>query len=41
MARRPKESMCIDESIVLFVGRLSFRQFNQNKRHRYGIKIFK
>ncbi|KAE9523006.1 hypothetical protein AGLY_016637 [Aphis glycines] len=37
----PKESMCIDESIVPFVGRLSFRQYIQNKRHRYGIKIFK
>lgn len=36
----PKESMCIDESIVPFVGRLSFKQYIQNKRHRYGIKIF-
>ncbi|CAI6377535.1 unnamed protein product [Macrosiphum euphorbiae] len=41
MARTPKESMCIDESIVPFVGRLLFRQYIQNKRHRYGIKIFK
>lgn len=41
MARTPEESMCIDESIVPFVGRLSFRQYIQNKRHRYGIKIFK
>lgn len=41
MARTPKESMCIDESIVPFMGRLSFRQYIQNKRHRYGIKIFK
>lgn len=37
----PKESMCIDESIVPFVGKLSFKQYIQNKRHRYGIKIFK
>lgn len=41
MARIPKESMCIDESIVPFVGRLSFKQYIQNKKHRYGIKIFK
>ncbi|XP_025198729.1 piggyBac transposable element-derived protein 1-like [Melanaphis sacchari] len=41
MARTPKESMCIDESIVPYVGRLSFRQYIQNKRHRYRIKIFK
>jgi len=33
--------MCIDESIFPFVGRLSFRQYIKNKRHRYGIKIFK
>ncbi|XP_029348356.1 piggyBac transposable element-derived protein 4-like, partial [Acyrthosiphon pisum] len=31
--------MCIDESIIPFVGRLSFRQYIKN--HRYGIKIFK
>lgn len=33
--------MCIDESVIPFVGRLSFRQYIKNKRHRYGIKIFK
>ena len=33
--------MYIDESIVSFVGHLSFRQYIQNKRHRYGTKIFK
>lgn len=41
MARTPKESMRIDETIVPFKGRLSFRQYIQNKRHRYDIKIFK
>lgn len=41
MARTPNESMCIDESIVPFVGRLSFRQYIQYKRHRYCVKIFK
>lgn len=37
----PEEHMCIDESIIPFVGRLSFRQYIKNKHHRYGIKIFK
>lgn len=37
----PSENMCIDESVIPFVGRLSFRQFIKNKRHRYGIKVFK
>jgi len=29
----PSENMCIDESVIPFVGRLSFRQFIKNKRH--------
>lgn len=33
----PEESLCIDESVIPFIGRLSFRR----KRHRYGVKIFK
>lgn len=37
----PGENLCVDESIIPFVGRLSFRQYIQNKRHRYGIKVFK
>jgi len=37
----PNDSMCIDESMVPFSGRLLFRQYNASKRHRYGIKIFK
>ncbi|XP_025425482.1 piggyBac transposable element-derived protein 4-like [Sipha flava] len=37
----PEQNVCIDESIVPFKGRLKFRQFISNKRHRYGIKIFK
>ncbi|XP_060881920.1 piggyBac transposable element-derived protein 4-like [Metopolophium dirhodum] len=37
----PSKNMCIDESVIPFVGRLSFRQFIKNKRHRYGIKVFK
>lgn len=33
--------MCIDESVVPFIGRLVFRQYLKNKKHRHGIKIFK
>lgn len=34
-------NVCIDESMVPFIGRLSFRQYLKNKTHKYGIKIFK
>lgn len=37
----PEESMCIDESIIPFRGRVVFRQYLPNKSHRYGIKVFK
>lgn len=32
--------MCIDESIVEWKGRLSFKQFIPSKQHRFGIKLF-
>lgn len=37
----PNDSVCIDESMVPFLRRLLFRQYNASKRHHYGIKIFK
>lgn len=37
----PEEDLCIDEIVVLFLGRLVFGQFIKNKKHRYGIKIDK
>jgi hypothetical protein len=37
----PKEAVCIDETLVPFRGRLSFRQFIKNKRHKFGIKLYK
>lgn len=40
-ARAPKQSMCIDESMIPFTGRLSFKQYIQNKTNKYGIKLFK
>jgi hypothetical protein len=38
---RPGRDVCIDESLVPFRGRIVFRQYIPNKRHRYGIKLFK
>ena len=40
-AFRPGREVCIDESLVPFRGRIIFRQYIPNKRHRYGIKLFK
>lgn len=37
----PGTSVCIDESMVPFQGRLVFKQFEKNKAHKFGIKVFK
>lgn len=37
----PHEYLCVDESMVPFRGRLIMLQFNKQKRHKYGIKLFK
>lgn len=37
----PEEKVCIDKSVIPFIGRLIFRQYLKNKKHRYEIKIFK
>lgn len=37
----PTEDICIDKSLVPFRGRIIFRQYLKQKRHKYGIKIFK
>ena len=34
---RPYQNLCIDESLVLFRGRVIFRQYIKSKRHRYDI----
>lgn len=34
------ENLALDESMVLFQGRLFFRQYLKNKRHKYGIKLY-
>ena len=36
----PYQNVVIDESLVLWRGNLSFRQYIPSKRHRFGIKLF-
>jgi len=35
----PDEILCVDESLVPFRGRIIFRQYLKQKRHRYEIKV--
>lgn len=37
----PNENICVDESMVPFRGQITFRQYNKQKRHKYGIQVFK
>lgn len=36
----PSKNLALDESMVLFRGRLVFRQYIKNKRHKYGVKLY-
>ncbi|KAI2661017.1 PiggyBac transposable element-derived protein 4 [Labeo rohita] len=36
----PYRVLCIDESLLLWKGRLRFRQYIPSKRKRFGIKLF-
>lgn len=36
----PDKNICIDESMMLWRGRLLFRQYIKNKKHKYGIKLY-
>ena len=36
----PWENLCIDESLMLWKGRLSFKQYIPSTRHRFGVKLF-
>lgn len=36
----PYQKDVIDESLVLFKGRMKFKQYIPSKRHRFGIKVF-
>lgn len=37
----PEENICIDETMIPFRGKLSFRQYLKGKRHKFGMKLFK
>lgn len=37
----PGETICIDESLIPFRGRLIMRQYIPNKANKYGVKVFK
>lgn len=36
----PYQNICIDESLMLWKGRLSFKQYIPKKGHRFGVKFF-
>lgn len=36
----PYQNLCIDESLMLWKGRLAFKQYIPKKRHRFGVKFF-
>ena len=36
----PWETLCVDESLMLWKGRLSFKQYIPTKRRRFGMKLF-
>lgn len=37
----PDETVCIDETMMPWRGRLGFHQYIPSKRHKYGVKFFK
>ena len=39
-AYSPGKNLSMDESLVLFKGRLSFKQYISSKRARFGIKLY-
>lgn len=36
----PNEALSLDESMLLWRGRLIFRQYIKNKKYKYGIKFY-
>src|SRR5687768_7856401 len=36
----PHQNLCVDKSLLLFKGRLKFKQYVPSKRSRFGIKTF-
>jgi hypothetical protein len=37
---QPNREICVDESLVLYKGRLLFKQYIKSKRARFGVKVF-
>jgi hypothetical protein len=37
---KPYKNLCIDESLMLWKGRLNFKQYILTKRYRFGVKLF-
>lgn len=40
MVMRPLRSGAVDEALILWKGRLAFRQYMKSKRARFGVKVF-
>ncbi|KAI4487688.1 hypothetical protein M0802_011950 [Mischocyttarus mexicanus] len=38
---KPGKTVVIDETMILWRGRLCFRQYLKGKRHKYGMKVYK
>jgi len=36
----PNKNICIDESMMLWRGKLHFRQYIKNKKHKYDVKLY-
>ena len=41
LSYQPRKSLSVDESLVLFKGRLKFKQYIKSKRSSFGIKLYK
>ena len=37
----PEEYVSLDESLMKYTGRMSYKQFNPSKRARFGVKFYK
>ena len=37
---KPGKNLSVDESLILFKGRIHFRQYIKTKRARFGIKLY-
>ncbi|KAG8239945.1 hypothetical protein J437_LFUL018095, partial [Ladona fulva] len=36
----PKRELCLDESMILWRGKLLFKQYLKGKHHKYGIEVY-